>query len=371
MIRGRPARPRAPRVAPPTRRGPLTRLMPLALPTLWGAVAVTWKLTCPLAQQEGVAARIATSAVFFAVGTGLVVGACRSLRRELRQVEAVAQAAQQVLLRPLPACLEGLSLAATQLSAVRGAAVGGDLYEAVATPYGVRVIIGDVRGHGLASFGAVAAVLGSFREAAYEEPGLGGLLRRLDRALQRYVGERARDEGAHGTGGSPSAEEFVTVLLLDIRRNGDILALNCGHPWPYRLGHGAEPLAVGDPLPPLGAFPLPDTLPVRRCARLLPGEALFLHTDGADEARDAAGRFFPLEDVLAELARAGALQPQPPAAVVERVRAALLAHTGGRLADDVALVVVRNDLARTPCARVPAQSADSGLRRSRPAPSSR
>ncbi|WP_149183764.1 PP2C family protein-serine/threonine phosphatase [Streptomyces sp. TRM49041] len=361
MIRKRPWRPRRRRLA---------RLVPLALPTLWGAVAVavTWKLTCPPAQQDGMVPRIATSAVFLAVGTGLVIGLRRGLRRELQQVKAVAQAAQRVLLRPLPPHLEGLSIAAVQLSAVRGAAVGGDLYEAVATPYGVRLIIGDVRGHSLASFGPVAAVLGSFREAAHEEPGLGGLLRRLDRALQRYVGEQARDEDAQPTGASPSAEEFVTVLLLDIRRNGDILALNCGHPWPYRLGHAAEPLTAGDPLPPLGAFPLPGTLPVRRCARLLPGEALFLHTDGAEEARDAAGRFFPLEDVLAGVVQA---VPQTPADVVEHVHTSLLAHTGGRLADDVVLVVVRNDRVRTTCPWVPAQSGETGLRRTRPTPSSR
>ncbi|OII64137.1 phosphatase [Streptomyces sp. CC53] len=351
MIRRRPRWPRA------------RRLAPLALPMLWGLTAIAWKLTCPLAQRVDLATRAATSAVFFAVGTVLVLGACRSLYRELSQLQAVAQAAQQVLLRPLPPCLDGLSVAAAQIAAVRGASVGGDLYEAVTTPHGVRVIIGDVRGHGLSALGAVAAVLGSFREAAHEEPGLGGVLRRLDRALQRYVGERA-DEG-----GTEAPEEFVTVLLLDIRRSGELLVLNCGHPGPFRLGcQSVEPLGVGDPLPPLGAFPLPDTLPVRRCARLLAGESLFLYTDGAAEARDTTGRFFPLEDVLAAAVRA---VPQTPSALVEHVRRALLAHGGGRLEDDAALVAVSNDRLRSPCTRVPAQSTESGLRRRRPAPSSR
>ncbi|MFG3498462.1 PP2C family protein-serine/threonine phosphatase [Streptomyces sp. NPDC047928] len=347
------------------------RFAPLALPGLWGAVAVTWKLTCPLAQQEGMVTRIATSVVFFTVGTGLVIGIRHGLVRELKRVKAIAQAAQQVLLRPLPPRIDGLSIAATQLSASRGAAVGGDLYEAVLTPHGVRIIIGDVRGHGLGALSAAAAVLGSFREAAHDEPGLGGVLRRLDRALGRHLRERARDEhpaSLRCDPDSPSAEEFVTVLLLDIRHNGDILVLNCGHPWPYRLGHGAEPLAAGDPMPPLGAFPLPDTLPVRRCPRLLAGEALFLHTDGALDARDAVGRFFRLEDVLVRLALAG---PVVPAQAIEHVHAALLRHTGGRLTDDVALLVVRNDRAYGGCSRVPAQPAEPGLRRTRPAPSNR
>ncbi|ORT59953.1 PP2C family protein-serine/threonine phosphatase [Streptomyces sp. CB03238] len=346
------------------------RLAPLALPALWGGVAVLWKLTCPLAHQEGTATRIATSAVFFTVGTGLVLGLRRGLARELKQVRAVAQAAQQVLLRPLPPRLEGLSVAAAQLSVARGAAVGGDLYEAVATPHGVRIVIGDVRGHGLAALGAVAAVLGSFREAAHDEPELGGVLRRLDRALGRHLRERAREEHP-AVGGwdpdSPSAEEFVTVLLLEIRRDGAVLALNCGHPWPYRLGSRTEQVVDGETLPPLGAFPLPDELPVHRCVTLPPGEALFLHTDGAEDARDASGRFFRLQDVLDQALHEA---PVPPAALIHRVHAALLRHTGGRLTDDVALMVVRNDR-RDDRSRVPAQSADPGLRRTRPAPSNR
>ncbi|WP_228975525.1 PP2C family protein-serine/threonine phosphatase [Streptomyces sp. DH12] len=334
-------------------------------PVLWAAVALAWEMGSPLARRDDTLTRTVTSVVFSVVGVALVVGAFQRLRRELRQIHAVADAAQQALLRPLPHHLDGLSVAGVQLPAVPGAAVGGDLYEAVATPYGVRVIIGDVRGHGLAALGAVAAVLGSFREAAHEEPGLGGLLRRLERALQRYVSERQRDEGeaAPGAAGNPSAEEFVTVLLLDLHPNGDVLVLNCGHPWPYRIGDGAEPLAVGEPLPPLGAFPLPDTLPVRRCARLLPGEALFLHTDGAEEARDTAGRFFPLDAVLAGAAE----PPRSPDEVIDHVRTALLAHTGGRLTDDVAFVVVRDDRtpAAAPCAPAP------GPRPARTAPSSR
>jgi serine phosphatase RsbU (regulator of sigma subunit) len=329
-------------------------------------VAVIWKLGCPLAQQPGLPMRIATSVVFFTVGTGLILGIRHGLARELKRMRAIADATQRVLLRPPSPRLDGLSVAAGQLSASRGAAVGGDLYEAVATPYGVRIVIGDVRGHGLAALGAVVAVLGSFREAAHDEPGLGGVLRRLDRALGRHLRDRARDEHPAFCDGRepehPAAEEFVTVLLLEIRQDGEVYALNCGHPGPYRIGHRVETVPVGDPLPPLGAFPLPADLSPYHCTRLLPGEALFLHTDGAEDARDGAGRFFALESVLAEAARAA--PPLSPAVLVSRVHTALLRHTRGRLADDVALLVVRND--RT---RVPAQPAEPGLRRPRPAPS--
>ncbi|MEK8173214.1 SpoIIE family protein phosphatase [Streptomyces sp. M19] len=75
-----------------------------------------------------------------------------------------------------------------------------------------------------------------------------------------------------------------------------------------------------------------------------------LHTDGAEDARDAGGRFFPLARALADTVGPG---PVVPAVVVEKVSAAVLRHTGGRLADDLAVLVLRNDrrTARTPAAR--------------------
>ncbi|XUL86984.1 PP2C family protein-serine/threonine phosphatase [Streptomyces galilaeus] len=342
MIRIKAGVPRRPRPRPRARR-PLRRALALGLPTMWGAIAITYKLTCPLAQQTGLGARIVTSAVFFAVGTGLVVQVRRSLLRELRQIRQIAGAAQSALLRPLPPRLDGLNIAAAQLSAERGAVVGGDLYEVIATEHGIRVVMGDVRGHGIAAIGTVAAILGSFREAAHDEPDLEGVLRRLDRALARHLRERARAE--HPASGapdpdSPVAEEFVTVLLLEIGADGELRALNCGHPWPYRLnGTGAEPLARADPLPPLGPFPLPAAMPFVCCGQLLPGEALFLYTDGAEDARNARGGFFPLADVLAEVTA----QHPLPQSILGAVFTALLRHTGGTPTDDVALLVLRNE----------------------------
>ncbi|MEU5535153.1 PP2C family protein-serine/threonine phosphatase [Streptomyces sp. NPDC020362] len=321
-------------------RAPAARGAVLA--TLWGAVAVAYRFGCP--QQDGLGARIVTSAVFFAVGTGLIVYVRRALLRELRQARRVAGVAQSVVLRPVPARLGGLNLAAAQLSADRGATIGGDLYEAVATEHGVRVVMGDVRGHGLGVLGTVAAVLGSFREAAHDEPELGSVLRRLERALARHLRERSRAE--HPANGAPDpdnpvAEEFVTLLLLDIGEEGELRALNCGHPWPYLLsGTRVEPLTRAEPLPPLGPFPLPAELEARPCGRLLPGESLVLFTDGAEDARDARGRFLSLPTVLRE-----AVHDHPVSAqtVLRTVFGALLQHTAGKPTDDVAVLVLRND----------------------------
>ncbi|RLU92229.1 protein phosphatase [Streptomyces griseocarneus] len=304
----------------------------------------------------------------------------RRLVADLERAREIAAAAQRVLLRPLPPRIDGMTLASGHLSVSEGALVGGDLYEVLATSYGVRVLMGDVRGHGFPAIATVAAVLGSFREAAHHEAGLADVLRRLERALHRHLGEWPAELPAEhlppsGTGetgeagetgeGRPAGEEFVTVLLLEVRPDGVVMALNCGHPWPYRISGGpgrrrarAAAVADGDPMPPLGLFPLPAELPVARITRLHPGDALVLHTDGAEDARDAAGAFFPLARVLGEAAAHN--PPLVPAAVIEHVQTALLRHTGGRLSDDIALLVLRNDRQRATVPSSPARLARTG-----------
>ncbi|MCF1594422.1 PP2C family protein-serine/threonine phosphatase [Streptomyces muensis] len=317
------------------------------LPTAWGAMAISYKLACPLAQEDSLGARVVTSAVFFAVGTGLIVHVRQALLRELRQVRKVAGAAQSALLRPLPSRVDGLNVAAAQLSADRSACVGGDLYEVIATEHGVRAVMGDVRGHGIAALGTVAAVLGSFREAVHDEPGLDGVLRRLDRALARYLSERACDE-----------EEFVTVLLLEFGRDGEIIALNCGHPWPYVVSdRGVESLTGAEPLPPLGLFPLPTELTPLPCGRLRAGDSLVLYTDGIEDARDVRGRFFPLQAALIDAVR---LHPITPQTILRTLFTALIRHTGGRQADDIALLVLRNDRTPVQCTPLGARGCDIG-----------
>ncbi|MBZ4321356.1 PP2C family protein-serine/threonine phosphatase [Streptomyces huiliensis] len=369
----------------------------LVLPGLWVAGVVLWELLSPLgshfAHLLAVAPAIACAgsgrrhhvllgggcALFALVPLGsagradpaALVGTCcavlavvaaawlashrgHRLAREVERLREIAATAQHAVLRPLPPRLAGLTLAGGHRSASEGALLGGDLYEVLATRHGVRLVIGDVRGHGLPALGTVAALLGSFREAAHDEDGLPGVLRRMERAFHRHLGDLASGQSPPSGESLPSGEDFATVLVLEIGAEGEVTALNCGHPWPHRLiagdagplpGARAEVLSSGDPLPPLGMFPLPAEPPVRRLARLLPGEALVLHTDGVEDARDAAGRFFPLTRVLAEAA-GGA--PVVPAAVVERVRNAVLRHTGGVLADDFALLALRDDRHRVP-----------------------
>src|SRR5579884_800079 len=110
-----------------------------------------------------IAAGIAAATVF---ATGVAAATVRRLR-QLRHTQAVAEVVQQTLLRPLPEWVGGIHVCARYSSATHGAQVGGDVYEALATPYGIRVFVGDVRGKGLPAVQLASTVLGAFREWAF------------------------------------------------------------------------------------------------------------------------------------------------------------------------------------------------------------
>ena len=85
--------------------------------------------------------------------------------RELAEVRAIAEVAQQVVLGPVPDAMSSVRLAVRYMSATSHAQIGGDLYEVVPALDGCRLIIGDVQGKGL-----IAGGVGRFVEPAM--PGL-------------------------------------------------------------------------------------------------------------------------------------------------------------------------------------------------------
>ena len=122
-------------------------------------------------------------------------------QRELADMRMVAEAAQRVLLRPVPRRVGPVHAAVCYISAAARARIGGDLYEIVAMPRGVRLIVGDVQGKGLDAVETAAVVLGAFREAAHDEPDLAGVAARLETALGRNL----------------TGEQFVTAVLAEVR----------------------------------------------------------------------------------------------------------------------------------------------------------
>jgi serine phosphatase RsbU (regulator of sigma subunit) len=259
---------------------------------------------------------------------GSILAAHRVRReRTLADVRYVAETAQRVLLRPLPHRIGRLRLESLYLSAAAHARIGGDLYEAVPTPHGVRLLIGDVRGKGLLAVETAAALLGAFREVAYDEPGLLGVVGRVDASMNRR---------AAWLGGDETAERFVTAVFAEIPAEGDVVRIvNCGHPPPVRLRDGeVRELAGGRPAPPLNLGMLVDEPYHVDTYSFRPGDQLLLYTDGVTETRDASGAFYPLLDRLRSWG------PLAPEELLDRIHDDLLAHSHRGLEDDTAALAV-------------------------------
>ncbi|WP_234020932.1 PP2C family protein-serine/threonine phosphatase [Streptomyces sp. Tu 6176] len=256
------------------------------------------------------------------LGTILAVHRMRR-ERTLATVRSVAETAQRVLLRPVPRRLGQVSVETLYLSAAAEARIGGDLYEAVPTAFGVRLLVGDVRGKGLVAVETAATMLGAFREAAHDEPDLRGVARRMERSMSRHAAQLP---------GGEAAERFVTAVFAEIPEHEPVVRIvNCGHPPPLIIKEGGvAELHASDPSPPINLGVLIgdgyqlDVEPFR------PGDQLLLYTDGVTETRDADGVFYPLADRVAPWV---GLAPQE---LLDRLHEDLLAYSGGHLDDDIA-----------------------------------
>ncbi|MGW4048474.1 PP2C family protein-serine/threonine phosphatase [Streptomyces sp. NPDC004721] len=227
---------------------------------------------------------------------------------ELAQVPSVSEAAQGALLRPLPDRLGPLHLASSYLAAEKEACIGGDLYAVARTGDRTRVIVGDVRGKGLAAIGEAATLLGSFQEAACHHATLPALAEALDRSVCRCLtGFPVPDEEAQ--------EHFITALLLEIPDHSPVSrVVHCGHPPPFlRRGH-VKPVTSSHPAPPLGMSGLgPETYDTHTFS-FHAGDTLLLYTDGFMEARDSSRAFYPLQERVAQWAKSN------PKTLVQRLR---------------------------------------------------
>jgi serine phosphatase RsbU (regulator of sigma subunit) len=235
----------------------------------------------------------------------------------------IAQTLQRSL-RPgaLPA-IAGLSAAVRFRPAGEGVELGGDfydLYEAGGGAY--AALIGDVQGKGPDAAAVTALARHTLRAGAAYEASPSGVLALLHKALREQ-----RSDG-----------RFCTVAHAHLRLGeGRMLVdLACGgHPLPLVV----HPDGLVEPVGRLGTLLGTDIEPqlFDVSIELASGDVLLLYTDGVTEVRRRRREVFGHAELTALLAGCGGL---PPNAVADRVEAAVLAASEGRLRDDMAILAL-------------------------------
>ncbi|MFB4280120.1 PP2C family protein-serine/threonine phosphatase [Nonomuraea sp. MTCD27] len=323
--------------------GTAVRLFPLLifLPAIVSGLGEVWQTVVAsvwvvvVEVITGIHLRGETDDILLATGFTALFGVlsvlgCRyRVRREeeVHRLRSAAAALQRLIVRPLPLRTADVVVDGLYQPVEEDTMVGGDMYEVAPSRRGTRVLIADVQGKGLPAIGTALAVLGSFREAAYREETLTGVVAALENTVVR------QNTFASMTG---EPERLVTALVLDIGKEPGVEAVNCGHIAPYVIHDGdAHQANLGEAAVPLGLASLTQT--PRRGVRFAfpPGATLLLCTDGVTEARDPDGAFYPLEERL----RAWALDP--PAGLARTLGADLREFTRAAPRDDIAVLTLR------------------------------
>jgi hypothetical protein len=231
----------------------------------------------------------------------------------------VAKTAQRAIMRIDPPQADGVDAAVRYVSASTEANIGGDAYEAVLTPFGLRVLVADARGKGLPAVLSSAVAVGAFREWAFIEQDLSDLIGRMNTSVAREVDDA----------------DFVTALVAEFC--DDQLRYVCaGHPQPLLMRDGSARELEVNTVPPLSLIP-DDMTPVVASLRVKRDDVILMFSDGLSDSRNAHGEFFGVSDSLLRVAANAATVEECADGVLNELRD----FVEEDLEDDVALVALR------------------------------
>jgi serine phosphatase RsbU (regulator of sigma subunit)/anti-sigma regulatory factor (Ser/Thr protein kinase) len=234
---------------------------------------------------------------------------------------------QRSLLPPSIAIIPGIDAAAVYHPLGDGIEVGGDFYDLWKIDDGVYgIAIGDVVGTGPEAAALTAQVRYSLRALTVGGTDVSATLLALNHTMLTAAAD------------PDNSEIFCTAIFGTVRPNGrqvEVVLSSGGHPFPFvrRADGQLEEVVLGGTL--LGPLPVIDV--ATALINLGPGDRLVLFTDGVVEARRDDGQMFDLDGIRRILAEGGG----SARCTVESLEAAVLAHVGGVLADDLAALALR------------------------------
>ncbi|MFE0694564.1 SpoIIE family protein phosphatase [Streptomyces sp. NPDC058869] len=232
--------------------------------------------------------------------------------RTFNEEHALALALQRTFLPDRLPDTPGTSLAVRYRPASDHAEIGGDFYEALQTPAGLLLAIGDVAGHSLVAATVMGEIRHALRAYALEGHPPHHVLERLDALL------------SHTRPGLT-----VTLCLVLVEPDGSRIHIaNAGHIPPLLLGPDGSAVYLPEHGPLLGLQLAHPPAHVRTTA---PGSRLLLITDGLVEVRNQ-----DLDHSLAAFLDAAATGPQE----LEQLCDHLLNTFGEDKEDDIALLAL-------------------------------
>lgn len=236
----------------------------------------------------------------------------------------LAQRLQRSLLPPELPAIPGIDLAAVHHPLGDGIEVGGDFYDVWAiTDTEWAFALGDVCGTGPEAGGLTALVRYSLRAITTHDPHHAALLSRLNDVLLGV--------------GTDDDERFCTVVFgtIHLLPGGFRLRIATGgHPEPVVQRMGGETCLIAAQGSLLGILPSVEV--AVEDITLGTGDRIVFYTDGVTEARSAT-RMFGIDGLLEAIRQA----PDGAAATATAIERAVLGHSGGRLSDDMAILVLR------------------------------
>lgn len=268
---------------------------------------------------------------------GNIIGATNIFRDQTEQVaferqkqelyereHHIAQILQQALIPPQVAYnIPGYRVAVRYQSALREAEVGGDFYDIFELGDGrIGILIGDVAGKGLAAAIRVASARHAIRSYAYLDASPSVVMTLANEALSR-----------DHTGVVDMLTAFYAVVDT---RESTLTYANGGHESPllrdsdgqvHELSLGGRALGV------MGGYTYHESSRIIR-----PGDTLVMVTDGITEARSAEADLYGAEQVVSYLQQTDDTSPDH---IASDLLDAAVAHAGGCLQDDAAVVVLR------------------------------
>jgi serine phosphatase RsbU (regulator of sigma subunit) len=250
----------------------------------------------------------------------------RFQREELLAEAEIGRTVQEALFPHPPNRIGDLEIGFIYTSASERSRLGGDFLEVF--PFGkdggAAFVVGDLSGHGLEAAADSATIRSLFKGFIWDKSDLVDVMGRVNRVLIEEL------EG----------NQFATAVAGTYEPTGRLTLVNAGSPLPIVSGGGCHliegtglPLAVSE-----------QTVYERTEIELGPGDIFLVCTDGVIEAR-VGGDLFGEERTLEAVEE---MRDASARAIAEHLKDKAIRHAGGRLLDDIAILVLKRIEARDP-----------------------